>query len=145
MEPRNWSERSEDPCGARNDAVIEPSTPASAIRVALVDDQQMVRVGFRMLIDSQADLQVMAEAGDGVEAVEVVSRTPVDVVLMDVRMPRLDGIEATRQITALPEAPRVVVLTTFDIDEYVLAAIGAGASGFLLKDAPSEELSLIHI
>jgi len=120
--------------------VIEPSTPASAIRVALVDDQQMVRVGFRMLIDSQADLQVMAEAGDGVEAVEVVSRTPVDVVLMDVRMPRLDGIEATRQITALPEAPRVVVLTTFDIDEYVLAAIGAGASGFLLKDAPPEEM-----
>ena len=120
--------------------MIEPSTPASAIRVALVDDQQMVRVGFRMLIDSQADLQVMAEAGDGVEAVEVVSRTPVDVVLMDVRMPRLDGIEATRQITALPEAPRVVVLTTFDIDEYVLAAIGAGASGFLLKDAPPEEM-----
>ncbi len=93
-----------------------------------------------MLIDSQADLQVVAEAGDGVEAVEVVSGTPVDVVLMDVRMPRLDGIEATRQITALPEAPRVVVLTTFDIDEYVLAAIGAGASGFLLKDAPPEEM-----
>ncbi len=118
----------------------EPATPARAIRVLLVDDQRMVRVGFRMLIDSQADLQVVAEAGDGVEAVEVVSGTPVDVVLMDVRMPRLDGIEATRQITALPEAPRVVVLTTFDIDEYVLAAIGAGASGFLLKDAPPEEM-----
>lgn len=116
--------------------------PASSgpIRVALVDDQQMVRVGFRMLIDSQADLEVVAEAGDGVEAVDIVSGTPVDVVLMDVRMPRLDGIEATRQITALPDAPRVVVLTTFDIDEYVLAAIGAGASGFLLKDAPPEEM-----
>jgi len=114
--------------------------PSVAIRVALVDDQQLVRVGFRMLIDSQADLKVVAEAGNGEEAVDVISRTAVDVVLMDIRMPRLDGIEATRQITARPEAPRVVVLTTFDIDEYVLAAIGAGASGFLLKDAPPEEM-----
>ncbi len=114
--------------------------PSATIRVALVDDQQMVRVGFRMLIDSQADLKVVAEAGDGLQAVDVVSRTEVDVVLMDVRMPRLDGIEATRQISALPDPPRVVVLTTFDIDEYVLAAIGAGASGFLLKDAPPEEM-----
>ncbi len=114
--------------------------PPAAIRVALVDDQQMVRVGFRMLIDSQADLKVVAEAGDGLQAVDVISRTRVDVVLMDVRMPRLDGIEATRQISALPDPPRVVVLTTFDIDEYVLAAIGAGASGFLLKDAPPEEM-----
>ena len=118
----------------------EFSASSGPIRVALVDDQQMVRVGFRMLIDSQADLEVVTEAGDGVQAVDVVSRTPVDVVLMDVRMPRLDGIEATRQITAAPDAPRVIVLTTFDIDEYVLAAIGAGASGFLLKDAPPEEM-----
>ena len=118
----------------------EFSASSGPIRVALVDDQQMVRVGFRMLIDSQADLEVVAEAGDGVQAVDVVSRTPVDVVLMDVRMPRLDGIEATRQISAAPDPPRVVVLTTFDIDEYVLAAIGAGASGFLLKDAPPEEM-----
>ncbi|MGI8722027.1 MAG: response regulator [Geodermatophilaceae bacterium] len=113
---------------------------SEVIRVALVDDQQMVRVGFRMLIDSQPDLEVVAEARDGAQAVDVLACTRVDVVLMDVRMPRLDGIEATRQITALPEAPRVVVLTTFDIDEYVLAAIGAGASGFLLKDAPPEEM-----
>lgn len=118
----------------------QPTDLSRPIRVALVDDQQMVRVGFRMLVDSQADLEVVAEAGDGAAAIEVVSRTPVDVVLMDVRMPRVDGIEATRQITARAGAPRVVVLTTFDIDEYVLAAIGAGASGFLLKDAPPEEM-----
>lgn len=119
----------------------EPDPPPTApIRVGLVDDQQMVRVGFRMLVDSQPDLTVVAEAGDGHEAVRVLSRTPCDVVLMDVRMPRLSGIEATRALTALPDSPRVVVLTTFDIDEYVLSAIAAGASGFLLKDAPPEEL-----
>ena len=110
------------------------------IRVALVDDQQLVRAGFRMVIDSQDDLQVVAQASDGAEAVQVLSETEVDVVLMDVRMPRMDGIEATRQITALPSSPRVIVLTTFDLDEYVVSAIGAGASGFLLKDAPPEEM-----
>jgi DNA-binding NarL/FixJ family response regulator len=110
------------------------------IRVALVDDQQLVRAGFRMVIDSQDDLEVVAQASDGAEAVEVLARTPVDVVLMDVRMPRMDGIEATRRITALPSSPKVVVLTTFDLDEYVVSAIGAGASGFLLKDAPPEEM-----
>jgi DNA-binding NarL/FixJ family response regulator len=110
------------------------------IRVVLVDDQQMVRAGFRMVIDSQPDLTVVGEAGDGAAAVDVVRTTPADVVLMDVRMPGTDGIEATRQVTALPGAPRVVVLTTFDLDEYVVAAIGAGASGFLLKDAPPEEM-----
>jgi DNA-binding NarL/FixJ family response regulator len=110
------------------------------IRVVLVDDQQMVRAGFRMVIDSQPDLTVVGEAGDGAAAVELLGRTPADVVLMDVRMPGLDGIEATRQVTTLPEPPRVVVLTTFDLDEYVVAAIGAGASGFLLKDAPPEEM-----
>jgi DNA-binding NarL/FixJ family response regulator len=110
------------------------------IRVALVDDQQLVRAGFRMVIDSQDDLQVVAEASDGAEAVEILSRTGADIVLMDVRMPKLDGIEATRRITALPTSPRVIVLTTFDLDEYVVAAIGAGASGFLLKDAPPEEM-----
>ncbi|MGY1605237.1 response regulator [Geodermatophilus sp. SYSU D00815] len=110
------------------------------IRVVLVDDQQMVRAGFRMVIESQADLTVVGEAGDGASAVELLRRTPADVVLMDVRMPGTDGIEATRQVTALREAPRVVVLTTFDLDEYVVAAIGAGASGFLLKDAPPEEM-----
>ncbi|MGY1830219.1 response regulator [Geodermatophilus sp. SYSU D01180] len=110
------------------------------IRVALVDDQQMVRAGFRMVIDSQPDLTVVGEAGDGAAAVDLLRATAADVVLMDVRMPGTDGIEATRQVTALPDPPRVVVLTTFDLDEYVVAAIGAGASGFLLKDAPPEEM-----
>ncbi|KHL00498.1 response regulator [Sinomonas humi] len=116
--------------------------------MALVDDQQLVRGGFRMLIDSQPDLRVVAEAGDGLEAVRVIGRAEVDVVLMDVRMPRLDGIEATRRLlegAQTPPAgqaprPKVVVLTTFDLDEYALSAIRAGASGFLLKDAPPEEL-----
>ncbi|WP_432496457.1 response regulator [Kineococcus gypseus] len=116
-----------------------------AVRVVLVDDQQLVRAGFRMVIDSQPDLEVVGEASDGLAAVQLVLGTPCDVVLMDVRMPGVDGIEATRRITAAPrpegrEAPRVVVLTTFDLDEYVVAAIGAGASGFLLKDAPPEEM-----
>jgi DNA-binding NarL/FixJ family response regulator len=110
------------------------------IRVVLVDDQQMVRAGFRMVIDSQTDLRVVGEAGDGASAVELIRTTPADVVLMDVRMPGTDGIEATRQVTGLPGAPRVVVLTTFDLDEYVVAAIAAGASGFLLKDAAPEEM-----
>jgi DNA-binding NarL/FixJ family response regulator len=114
--------------------------PAGPIRVVLVDDQQMVRAGFRMVIDSQPDLTVVGEAGDGAAAVELLRGTPADVVLMDIRMPGTDGIEATRQVTTLPEPPRVVVLTTFDLDEYVVAAIGAGASGFLLKDAPPEEM-----
>ncbi len=110
------------------------------IRVVLVDDQQMVRAGFRMVIDSQPDLTVVGEAGDGAAAVQLLRATPADVVLMDIRMPGTDGLEATRQVTALPEPPRVVVLTTFDLDEYVVSAIGAGASGFLLKDAPPEEM-----
>jgi DNA-binding NarL/FixJ family response regulator len=122
---------STDPMGA---------DPMGPIRVVLVDDQQMVRAGFRMVIDSQPDLTVVGEAGDGAAAVDVLRTTPADVVLMDVRMPGTDGIEATRQVTALPEAPRVVVLTTFDLDEYVVAAIGAGASGFLLKDAAPEDM-----
>lgn len=119
------------------------------IRVALVDDQQLVRSGFGMLINSQSDLQVVAEAGNGIEAIQALNATAADVVLMDVRMPGMDGIEATRRIleqaAAQPEGSqragiRIVVLTTFDLDEYALAAIQAGASGFLLKDAPPEEL-----
>jgi DNA-binding NarL/FixJ family response regulator len=114
------------------------------IRVALVDDQQLVRAGFRMVIDSQPDLEVVLEAGDGEEAVRRLSMVAADVVLMDVRMPRMDGLQATALITSHTgpggHAPRVVVLTTFDLDEYVLRAIRAGASGFLLKDAPPEEL-----
>lgn len=110
------------------------------IRVFLVDDQQMVRGGFRMLVESQPDLTVVGEAGDGAEAVQRLAVTRADVVLMDVRMPRLDGVEATRAITGRGEVPRVIVLTTFDLDEYAFAAIKAGAAAFLLKDAPPEDL-----
>lgn len=110
------------------------------IRVFLVDDQQMVRAGFRMLVESQDDMVVVGEAGDGAEALERLTVTAADVVLMDVRMPRLDGVEATRQLLAQPEAPRVIVLTTFDLDEYAFAAIRAGASAFLLKDAAPPDL-----
>ncbi len=108
------------------------------IRVLLVDDQQMVRAGFRMLVESQDDLTVVGEAGDGQEALDRVADTPADVVLMDVRMPRMDGVEATRRIGA--DGPRVIVLTTFDLDEYAFAALQAGASAFLLKDAAPADL-----
>ncbi len=110
------------------------------VRVALVDDQQLVRAGFRMVIDSQPDLDVVVEAGDGAQALRLLESHRVDVVLMDVRMPHLDGLSATARLTAAQEAPRVIVLTTFDLDEYVLEAIRSGASGFLLKDAPPEEM-----
>ena len=117
------------------------------IRVAIVDDQHLVRSGFAMLINSQADLTVVSEAANGEQAVRALAATRADVVLMDVRMPGMDGIEATRRILAGQAAaggaaagPRIVVLTTFDLDEYALSAIHAGASGFLLKDAPPEEL-----
>ena len=111
-----------------------------SIRVFLVDDQQLVRSGFRMLVDSQPDLEVVGEAGDGGEAVQRLAVTAADVVLMDVRMPRMDGVEATRALTARGEVPRVVVLTTFDLDEYAFSALKAGAAAFLLKDAPPEDL-----
>ena len=117
---------------------------AEPIRVVLVDDQQMVRAGFRMLVESQPDLSVVGEAGDGQEALDLLATTPADVVLMDVRMPRLDGVEATRRLA--PGAggdgsrPRVIVLTTFDLDEYAFAALQAGASAFLLKDAAPPDL-----
>jgi len=110
------------------------------IRVLLVDDQTLVRAGFRMVIDSQDDLLVVGEAGDGVAAVAAVGQYRPDLVVMDVRMPLLDGIEATRRITALDAPPKIIVLTTFDLDEHALQAIRAGASGFLLKDTPPEEL-----
>ena len=113
---------------------------AAKVRVLLVDDQALVRAGFRMVIDSQPDLEVVGEAGDGLAGVQAVERLRPDLVVMDVRMPVLDGIEATRRIVAQPGAPRVVVLTTFDLDEHALAAIRAGASGFLLKDAPPEDM-----
>lgn len=110
------------------------------IRIVLVDDQQMVRAGFRMLVESQDDLVVVGEAGDGEEALRVLDEVEADVVLMDVRMPRLDGVEATRRLAPGDAGPRVVVLTTFDLDEYAFAALRAGASAFLLKDAAPPEL-----
>jgi DNA-binding NarL/FixJ family response regulator len=110
------------------------------IKVLLADDQGLVRTGFRMILGAEDDLQVVGEAADGLEAVELVGRLRPDVVLMDIRMPGLDGIEATRRIvTDCPEV-RVVVLTTFDLDEYVYAALHAGASAFLLKDAKESQL-----
>jgi DNA-binding NarL/FixJ family response regulator len=116
---------------------VENTNP---IRVALVDDQLLVRSGFRMLIASQPDLAVVAEAANGREALASPALARADVVLMDVRMPELDGIASTARLLAGGVGPRVIVLTTFDLDEYALAAIQAGASGFLLKDAPPEEL-----
>jgi DNA-binding NarL/FixJ family response regulator len=107
------------------------------IKVAIADDQAMVRAGFRMIVESQADMIVAGEAADGLEAVEVVRRERPDVVLMDIRMPRLDGIEATRQVAQMT---RVVILTTYELDEYVFDALAAGASAFLLKAAPPEDL-----
>ena len=111
-----------------------------SIRILVADDQALVRAGFVKLLEPEDDLRVVAEAGDGLEAVEAVLRTRPDVVLMDIRMPRLDGIEATRRIRAREHAPRVIMLTTFDLDEYVFDALKAGASGFLLKDAPPDQL-----
>ncbi len=110
------------------------------IRVALVDDQAMVRAGFRMILETEADITVVGEAGDGREALDVVARSTPDVVLMDVRMPHMDGIEATRQLQASGSPARVLMLTTFDLEDYVYAALRAGASGFLLKDAPAAQL-----
>ncbi|GAA1580976.1 response regulator transcription factor [Kribbella hippodromi] len=116
------------------------------IRVFLVDDQELVRAGFTMLVDSQPDMRVVGQAGDGGEAVEKIQVTACDVVLMDVRMPRLDGVQATQRLQSLPQAstdaqpPKVIVLTTFDLDEYAFAAIKAGAAGFLLKNTPPADL-----
>ncbi|GAA1003957.1 DNA-binding response regulator [Acrocarpospora pleiomorpha] len=108
----------------------------SVIRVVVVDDHQVVRTGFAGLLDSQPDFQVVGTAGDGAEAIRVCHETAPDVVLMDIRMPGMNGIEATRQLTG----PRVLILTTFDLDEYVYDALRAGASGFLLKDVTAEHL-----
>jgi DNA-binding NarL/FixJ family response regulator len=116
------------------------------IRIVLVDDQELLRTGFRMILDAQQDMEVVGEAGDGLAALELLEKTDADVVLMDVRMPALDGVETTRRLLADgPGAPgpghaKVLILTTFDLDEYAFAAIKAGASGFLLKDVPPTEL-----
>jgi DNA-binding NarL/FixJ family response regulator len=110
------------------------------IRVVLVDDQMLLRVGFRMILEAEPDIEVIGEAGDGAEGVAVAAATTPDVVLMDVRMPGVDGIAATEQIVATGSTARVLILTTFDLDEYVFAGLRAGASGFLLKDAPPGDL-----
>ena len=107
------------------------------IRVALADDQAMVRAGFRMIVQSQPDMEVVGEAEDGKQAIELVSKQRPDVVLMDIRMPNLDGIAATKQVSG---QTKVIILTTFELDEYVFDALAAGASGFLLKAAPPEDL-----
>jgi DNA-binding NarL/FixJ family response regulator len=111
-----------------------------SIRILVADDQSMVRAGFRMLLGGETDIEVVAEASNGLEAVDKASRFDPDVVLMDIRMPELDGLEATRRILAADDAARILVLTTFDLDEYVYEALRAGASGFVLKDDPPEQL-----
>ena len=111
-----------------------------SIRVLVADDQSMVRAGFRMLLSNQEDIEVVAEASNGLEAVDKATRFEPTVVLMDIRMPELDGLEATRRILAADGAARILILTTFDLDEYVYEALRAGASGFVLKDDPPEQL-----
>ena len=110
------------------------------IRVLVADDQSMVRAGFRMLLAGEQDIEVVAEASNGLEAVEKAGRFEPTVVLMDIRMPELDGLEATRRILGADNAARILILTTFDLDEYVYDALAAGASGFVLKDDPPEQL-----
>lgn len=122
--------------------MVQPEASSEPIRIAIIDDQAMVRQGFGALLNSQADLSVVGSAADGAEAVQLVKRTSPDVVLMDIRMPQMNGLDATRAILDMPglQHPRVIMLTTFDADEYVFSALQAGASGFLLKDATAEDL-----
>jgi DNA-binding NarL/FixJ family response regulator len=115
-----------------------------SVRVLLVDDQSLIRTGFRMILEAEEDIEVVGECADGTQAIDSVKRLRPDVVLMDIRMPEMDGIEATRRISAdaTPDNPvRVLMLTTFDLDEYVYDALRAGASGFLLKDVPADQLA----
>ncbi|MFD4559869.1 response regulator [Streptomyces sp. NPDC058469] len=123
--------------GAMNGGIT--SVTRSPIRVVVVDDQPLVRAGFCMVLDAQADIDVVGEAGDGAEALALLDRTPADVVVMDIRMPVMDGVEATKRLTERPDPPKILVLTTFDTDEDAFAALQAGASGFLIKNVPPEE------
>jgi DNA-binding NarL/FixJ family response regulator len=120
---------------------------SDTVRVLIVDDQSLVRAGFRMILDAETDIEVVGEAADGLEAVIAARDTNPDVILMDVRMPNIDGLEATRRLLdGKTEGPRILILTTFDLDEYVYEALRAGASGFLLKDTPPEQLvEAIHV
>ena len=111
------------------------------IRVLLVDDEELVRSGLRMILQASADIEIVGEASNGAEAIEQVRRRRVDVVLMDIRMPTMDGLTATRQIAASPDPPKIIVLTTFELDEYVHTALENGAVGFLLKDTPPRDLA----
>lgn len=110
------------------------------IRVLIADDEELMRSGLRMILEAQANIEVVGEAGDGTEAIMLAKELAADLVLMDVRMPRMDGLEATRRLLASQDSARVLILTTFDLDEYVYEALKAGASGFILKTAPAEEL-----
>ena len=115
-------------------------TESVATSILLVDDQPMLRMGYRMILDAQPDLTVVGEAEDGLEAIELTDRLQPDVVLMDVRMPGLDGVQATERIVASGSGSKIIILTTFDLDEYAYGALRAGASGFLLKDAPPPDM-----
>ncbi|GGM06354.1 DNA-binding response regulator [Micromonospora yangpuensis] len=121
-------------------AMTDQATSARPVRILLVDDQPLLRTGFRMVLGAEDDLDIVAEAGDGAEAVDLSRRLLPDVVLMDIRMPRMDGVAATRAIVEARLPVRVLILTTFDLDEYVVGALRAGASGFLAKDVPAEDL-----
>lgn len=111
------------------------------VRVVLVDDQEMIRMGMRMVLEAQPGIEIVGEADDGDTVLDLLGRVETDVVLMDVRMPRMSGVEATRLVRERPDAPGVLILTTFDLDEYAYDALRAGASGFLLKDTPVEEVA----
>ncbi|WP_324789834.1 response regulator transcription factor [Streptomyces sp. H51] len=127
--------------GAGTDTGTDPSTdPSGPIRVAVVDDQPLIRAGFTLVLSAQSDMEVVGEAADGAEALRLLKNTEADVVIMDIRMPVMDGIEATRRLAERGTAPRVLVLTTFDTDEDAFAALQAGASGFLLKNSPAEDV-----
>ncbi|MEU9510035.1 response regulator transcription factor [Micromonospora sp. NPDC048170] len=120
--------------------MTDTTVPARPVRILLADDQPLLRTGFRMVLGTEDDLDIVAEAADGLEAVELSRRLLPDVVLMDIRMPRMDGVAATRAIVDARLPVRVLILTTFDLDEYVVGALRAGASGFLAKDVPADDL-----